>query len=358
MKGLVLSGGKGTRLYPLTFTSAKQLIPVANRPVLFRVIDALVEAGITDIGLIVGDTAEEVKRAVGDGSQFGVKITYIQQEAPLGLAHAVKIAQPFIQDDRFVMFLGDNVIEGGIVGLVRDFEQSTHNAQIVLKRVKNPQEYGVAELDDHRRVVRLVEKPRQPPSDLALVGIYMFDAHIFEAVNSITPSWRGELEITDAIQWLIDHGYDVYPYIHEGWWIDTGAPGDLLEANRLILETLETRIEGYVDRDSRITGRVVIEKGAEVINSVVRGPAIVGTDTRLVNAYVGPFTSIYHDVVIENSEIEHSIVLENSRIIDIDQRIEESLIGRNVEITRSPLKPRAYKLTLGDNSKVGLIGNG
>jgi len=358
MKGLVLSGGKGTRLYPLTYTSAKQLIPVANRPVLFRVLDAIVEAGITDIGIVVGDTAPEIKAAVGDGSRWGAQVTYIPQEAPLGLAHAVKISQGFIGEEPFVMFLGDNVIEGGIAGLVRQFQEGGYNCQIVLKRVKRPQEYGVAELDEEGRVVRLVEKPRHPPSDLALVGIYMFDKHVFEAVNSITPSWRGELEITDAIQWLVDHGYQVYPYIHEGWWIDTGAPGDMLEANRLILETLEPRIEGYVDRDSRITGRVVIEKGAEIINSVIRGPATIGEDTRIVNSYIGPFTSIYHDVEIVGSELEHCIVLENSRIIDIDQRIEESLIGRNVEITRSPLKPRAYKLTLGDHSRVGLIGNG
>jgi glucose-1-phosphate thymidylyltransferase len=357
MKGLVLSGGKGTRLYPLTYTSAKQLIPIANRPVLFRALDSIVEAGITDIGIVVGDTAPEIKAAVGNGSRLGAKVTYIQQDAPLGLAHAVKISRAFLGDDRFVMFLGDNVIQGGISSLIRQFETSNYNSQVVLTRVAEPQHYGVAELQNGQ-IVRLVEKPRIPPSNLALVGIYMFDHHVFEAVDAITPSWRGELEITDAIQWLVDKGYQVFPYVHEGWWIDTGKPGDMLDANRLALDELESKVDGYVDRDSRLIGKVVIERGAEIINSTVRGPAIIGEETRLVNSYVGPFTSIYHHVTIENSEIEHSIVLEHSAILDVIQRIEDSLIGRNVTITRSPLKPRAYKLTLGDNSQVGLICNG
>jgi len=354
MKGLILSGGKGTRLRPITYTSAKQLVPVANRPVLFRVLDAVTEAGIADIGIVVGDTAEEIKAAVGDGSAWGAKVTYIHQEAPLGLAHAVKIAEDFLIDDRFVMFLGDNVIEGGITSLVKQFAASDWNAQIVLKRVENPQQFGVAELRDGR-VVRLVEKPKEPPSDLALVGIYMFDHHIFEAVNAIEPSWRGELEITDAIQYLIDHGYTVYPYIHKGWWIDTGKMEDMLEANRLILETIEPSVEGFVDSDSKVNGKVVIEKDAQIVNSTVRGPAIIGERTRVVNAYIGPFTSIYHDCLIADCEIEHSIVMENCRIEDIHHRIEDSLIGRNVEIVRSPVKPRAYKMVLGDHSKVGIL---
>lgn len=354
MKGLILSGGKGTRLYPLTYTCAKQLVPIANKPVLFRVIEAIKEAGITDIGIVVGDTAAEIKEAVGDGSRWGVNVTYIPQEAPLGLAHAVKIAQDFLGEERFVMFLGDNVIQGGISGLVKQFEANDYNCQIVLTRVAHPQQYGVAVLKNGA-VVRLVEKPRDPPSNLALVGIYMFDHHVFEAVNNIRPSWRNELEITDAIQYLVDHGYKVYPYIHEGWWIDTGAPGDMLDANRLVLDELEPKVEGYVDRDSKLIGKVTIQKGAEIIGSVIRGPAIIGEETRIVNSYVGPFTSIYHHVVVEKSEIEHSIVLEHSRIIDIPQRIENSLIGRNVEIIRSPLLPKAYKMTLGDHSKVGLL---
>ncbi len=357
MKGLILSGGKGSRLYPITYTNAKQLVPVANKPVLFRVIEAIRDAGIHDIGIVVGvdDNARQVREAVGDGRHWGVKVTYIPQEAPLGLAHAVKISQGFLGDERFVMFLGDNVIQGGISDLIRRFETSDWDSQVVLTPVSDPQHYGVAELDDNGAIVRLVEKPRQPRSNLALVGIYMFSKPIFEAVNSITPSWRGELEITDAIQWLIDHGYRVEPYIHRGWWIDTGKPIDMLEANNRVLEELEHHISGYVDRDSQINGKVTIEKGAEIINSVIRGPAIIGENTRVVNSYIGPFTSIYHDCLIENSEIEHSIVLENCRIVDIPVRIEDSLIGRNVTITRSPIKPKAHKLILGDNSQVGIL---
>jgi len=355
MKGLILSGGKGTRLYPLTYTSAKQLIPVANKPVLVRVIEAIRDAGITDIGIVVGDTAREIETAIGTGNRWGVKITYILQENPLGLAHAVKVSQDFLGDERFVMFLGDNVIQGGISGLIEQFAESDWNSQIVLTRVSHPERYGVAELNGEGRIVRLVEKPKQPPSDLALVGIYMFDHHIHEAVDDITPSWRGELEITDAIQWLVDHDYRVYPYIHQGWWIDTGKMEDLLEANGLVLEELAPKIEGYIDRDSEVDGRVTVEKGAEIINSVVRGPTIIGEHTRVVNSYVGPFTSIYHDVVIEDSEIERAIVLEHSQIRDIPARIQDSLIGRRVSLTRSPIKPKAYKLMLGDHSQVGIL---
>jgi len=354
MKALILSGGKGTRLRPLTYTCAKQLVPVANKPVLFRVIEAIVAAGITDIGVVVGDTAPEIKAAAGDGSQWGAKITYIQQQAPLGLAHAVKISEDFLTNDRFVMFLGDNVIEGGVTALVEQFAASEWNAQIVLKSVSNPQQFGVAELDDGR-IIRLVEKPAEPKSDLAVVGIYMFDRTIFEAVNSIRPSRRGELEITDAIQYLVDAGQKVYPYIHQGWWIDTGKMEDMLNANRLILEALENRVEGSVDSESQLVGKVIIEEGAEIVNSVIRGPAIIGEHTRIVNSYIGPFTSIYHHCLIEETEIEFSMVLENSRIVDIEQRIDHSLIGRNVEVTKSPLKPRAYRLVLGDHSRVGIL---
>ncbi len=358
MKGLILSGGKGTRLYPLTFTSAKQLIPVANKPVLFRVIESIRDAGITDIGIVVGDTAEEIKKAVGRGGRWDVKITYIHQDAPLGLAHAVKISHDFLGDERFVMFLGDNVIQGGISSLVAQFAERDWNSQIVLTRVSHPEQYGVAALNEKGRIVRLVEKPKEPPSDLALVGIYMFDHHVFEAVNSITPSWRGELEITDAIQWLVEHDYQVYPYVHRGWWIDTGSPGAMLEANDLVLEELTPFVKGYVDRDSQVDSRVTIEQGAEVINSVIRGPAIIGEETRLVNSYVGPFTSISNHVLIENSEIERSIVLEQSCIRDIPARIQDSLIGRNVDLNRSPIKPKAYKMTLGDYSQVGILETG
>jgi len=356
MKGLILSGGKGTRLYPITYTRAKQLVPVANKPILFRVIEAIRDAGITEIGIVVGDTAKEIKETVGPGERWGVKITYIPQKEPLGLAHAVKISRDYLGDDRFVMFLGDNVIQGGISGLIREFETSQYNCQIVLTAVDNPSSYGVAELDpDSHRIIRLVEKPQDPPSNLALVGIYMFDEHVWEAVAAIKPSWRGELEITDAIQYLVDKRYVVHPYIHKGWWIDTGEPGEMLEANDMVLDEVTPAIEGYVDRESQIFGKVTIEKGAEIINSRIRGPAIIGEDTRIVNSYVGPFTSIYHHVVIENSEIEHSIVLENSKILDIPYRIEDSLIGRDSEMARSPIKPKALKVTLGDHSKVGIL---
>ena len=358
MKGLVLSGGKGTRLYPLTYTSAKQLIPVANKPVLFRVIEAIRDAGVTDIGIVVGDTEEEIQRAVGRGGKWGVDITYIRQDTPLGLAHAVKISQDFLGDDRFVMFLGDNVIEGGISTLISQFADSAYDSQIVLTRVDVPEQYGVAELNADGSIVRLVEKPKEPASDLALVGIYMFNHHVFDAVHSIKPSWRGELEITDAIQWLVENKYSVYPYVHRGWWIDTGRPGDMLEANSLVLEELTPRVDGYVDRDSDVDSRVTVEQGAEIINSVIRGPAIIGEDTRIVNAYVGPFTSIYHHCLIENAEISRSIVLEHCQIRNLDQRIEDSLIGRHVTIERSPIRPRAYKFTLGDHSQLGLLGNG
>lgn len=355
MKGLILSGGKGTRLYPLTYTRAKQLVPIANKPVLFRVIETLVVAGIREVGIVVGDTGDEVKEAVGKGRRWDIDVTYIEQDAPLGLAHAVKISRDFLGDDRFVMFLGDNVIEGGISPLIRNFNTSEWNCQVVLTPVEEPQHYGVAELDpDTRQIIRLVEKPRNPPSDLALVGIYMFDPSIHEAVRSIKPSWRNELEITDAIQWLIQNDYTVHPYIHRGWWIDTGKPIDMLQANDQVLDEIEHYVEGYVDRDSTVQGKVTVQQGAEIINSVVRGPAIIGENTRIINSYVGPFTSIYHDVVIEDSEIEHSIVLEDSQITSIP-RIIDSLIGRNVELNRSPYKPKAYKMTLADNSQVGVL---
>ncbi len=355
MKGLILSGGKGTRLYPLTFTSAKQLIPVANKPVLFRVIEAIRDAGVTEIGIVVGDTAAEIKQAVRRGNKWGVEITYIPQEAPLGLAHAVKISQDFLGEDRFVMFLGDNVIQGGISPLLRQFAASDWNSQIVLTEVSQPERYGVAELNDQGQIVRLIEKPKVPPSNLALVGIYMFDHHVFEAVSAIKPSWRGELEITDAIQWLVEKGYRVFPYIHRGWWIDTGEPGEMLEANSRVLEEITPAIEGYVDRDSEVDHRVTVEKGAEIINSVIRGPAIIGENTRIVNSYVGPFTAIGAECRVQDSEIERSIVLEHSVIESLPARIQDSLIGRHVVLQRSPIRPKALKLTLGDYSQVGLL---
>ena len=353
MKGLILSGGKGTRLRPLTYTSAKQLVPVANKPVLFYGIEAMAEAGLREIGIVVGDTHAEIRAAVGDGSRWGVQVTYIPQDAPLGLAHAVKISQPFLEEEPFVMYLGDNLLNRGIVGFVQEFARERPAAQILLTRVPDPQMFGVAQLDNGR-VVRLVEKPKEPIGDLALVGVYMFSPQIFESVNRIKPSFRNELEITDAIQDLIDRGLTVKPHIVEGWWKDTGKLEDMLEANRLILDTFERRIDGQVDAQSRVEGKVVIEEGAVVECSVIRGPAIIGRGARLVHAYVGPFTAIMNDVEITDTEIEHSIVLEGSSLRDLANRVTDSLIGKGVKIYREPVKPSAYRFMLGDNSEVGI----
>ena len=354
MKGLILSGGKGTRLRPITHTSAKQLVPVANKPILFYGIEAIRDAGITEIGIVVGETGDEIRSAVGDGSKWGASITYIQQSAPLGLAHAVLESESFLRGTPFVMYLGDNLIQGGIRALTNEFKSNRPDSLILLTPVQNPAQFGVAELSGER-VVRLEEKPVKPRSNLALVGVYMFNDHIFEAARAITPSDRGELEITDAIQWLIDQGKRVDSHIVQGWWKDTGKLEDMLEANRLILDLLETRIDGKTDEASSIDFKVVIEEGAEVVESTIRGPAIIGRGTRIEHAYIGPFTSIGDNCRIKQSEIEHSIVLENSSIMDIGIRIADSLIGRNVELSRSPLKPSAYRFMLGDNSKVGIL---
>ena len=353
MKGLILSGGRGTRLRPLTYTSAKQLVPVANKPVLFYGLEALAGAGIRDIGIVVGDTQHEIRAAVGDGSAWGVRITYIEQDAPRGLAHAVLISEPFIGREPFVMYLGDNLLNKGITTFVEEFVREGPAAQILLARVPDPQMFGVAELAQGR-VVRLVEKPAEPKSDLALVGVYMFSPAVFDAVKAIRPSFRDELEITDAIQRLIDGGLDVRPHIVDGWWKDTGRLEDMLEANRLILETLDRRIEGTVDAHSRVEGKVVIEAGATVEGSVIRGPVIIGTRARIVNAFVGPYTSIMNDAEVRDSEIEHSILLEGSSISNLSNRVEDSLIGKNVRIYRLPVKPSAYRFMLGDNSEVGI----
>ena len=356
MKGLILSGGKGTRLRPLTYTQAKQLIPVANKPVLVRVIETMRDADIHDIGVVVGDTHAEIERTLGDGSNWGVNIQYIPQASPDGLAHAVKISHDFLGNDRFVMYLGDNVIQGGITGLVEDFSQSSWNSQIVLKEVENPRAYGVAKLRPDGSIDRLIEKPQNPPSNLALVGIYMFDETIWDAVNAIKPSARGELEITDAIQWLIEDGHRVYPHVHQGWWVDTGKALDMLEANSLVLEELKPTIASdSTIENSEVDRRVTIEAGARIINSVIRGPAIIGKNTLIENSYIGPFTSIYHSVTVQNAEIERSIILENSSVLNIGVRIQDTLIGRNATVQRSDAKPRAMKMNLGDHSTVWIL---
>ncbi|MPZ73413.1 MAG: glucose-1-phosphate thymidylyltransferase [Nitriliruptorales bacterium] len=353
MKALILSGGAGTRLRPITHTSAKQLVPVGNRPILEFGLEAISEAGISDVGIIVGETHEEIRAHVGDGSQFGTTVTYIRQSEPLGLAHAVLTAADYLGDDDFVMYLGDNLITGGITEFVEHFRQERCAARILLARVRSPERFGVAELDDSGRVSRLIEKPKEPVSDLALVGVYLFTNRILDAARAIEPSDRGELEITDAIQWLIDAGDEVRSQIVTGWWKDTGRLNDLLEANRIVLDALEPRISGTLDENSEVQGRVVVEEGAALVNSHVRGPAIIGRDTRLVNTFVGPYTSVYHSCNVSDTEIEHSIILEESTIRDIS-RIEDSLIGKQVVVQRNSRKPRAYRLMLGDHSKIGL----
>lgn len=352
MKGLILSGGEGTRLRPITHTSAKQLVPVANKPILHYGLEAMAEAGIREIGIIVGETAAEIESAVGTGEAWGLEVTYIRQDQPLGLAHAVLIARDFLADDSFVMYLGDNILKEGIVELVSRFESESPNSQILLAKVPEPERFGVAELEGDR-VVRLVEKPKVPPSDLALVGVYMFDSTIHDAVRAIEPSARGELEITDAIQWLIDEGLDVRPHLISGWWKDTGRLEDLLEANRMVLETLPPLIEGEIDEMSDLVGRVTVQEGAEVIDSVIRGPAIIGRGSKIIKSFIGPFTSIYEGCEIVASEIEHSVVLEGTKIHSIS-RIEDSLLGREVTVERSEQKPAALRLMLGDHSRLSL----
>jgi glucose-1-phosphate thymidylyltransferase len=352
MKALVLSGGSGTRLRPITHTSAKQLVPVANKPVLFYGLEAIAEAGITDVGVVVGDTAPAIEAALGDGSQFGIKATYIRQQAPLGLAHAVLIAKEFLGDDDFVMYLGDNFIVGGITGVVEDFAAARPAAQIMLTRVSDPRSFGVAELDPVTGSVKgLEEKPRQPKSDLALVGVYLFTPAIHEAVASLKPSWRGELEITEAIQWLLDNGRTVNSTTITGYWKDTGNVTDMLEVNRLVLEGLEPRVDGSVDDSCEIIGRVVVEAGAAVTGSRIVGPAIIGAGSTVAGSYIGPFTAIDDGCSIHDSEIEYSIVLSNASIRGV-RRIEASLIGHYAEVTPAPRVPRAHRLVLGDHSKV------
>ncbi len=347
----MLSGGAGTRLRPITHTSAKQLVPVANKPVLFYGLEAIAEAGISEVGIVVGDTMDEIREAVGNGSLFGIKVTYIPQEAPLGLAHAVLIAQDFLGDDDFVMYLGDNFIVGGITGLVEEFRTERPDAQILLTKVPDPTSFGVGELDGNGRVVGLEEKPEQPKSNLALVGVYLFTPAIHEAVRSVEPSCRGELEITHAIQWLIDADRDVRSTTISGYWKDTGNVTDMLEVNRSVLETMQPLSEGMVDEGSEIIGRVRIEAGARVSGSRIVGPAIIGAGSVINDAYVGPFTSVAEDCRIEDSEIEYSIVLRGSSVTGV-RRVEASLIGRDVEVTPAPRNPKAHRLVLGDHSKV------
>ncbi|MCU1375614.1 MAG: glucose-phosphate thymidylylransferase, long form [Actinomycetia bacterium] len=359
MKALILAGGAGSRLRPLTHTSAKQLVPVANKPILFYGLEAMAEAGVVDVGIIVGDTRAEIMAAVGDGSAWGLRVSYIRQDEPLGLAHCVLIAREFLGDDDFVMYLGDNLLEAGLTEFVTAFEsergrlEGAPAALILLRKVDDPRQFGVAELDAGGHIIRLVEKPSEPPSDLALVGVYFFDPRVHEAVRAIEPSVRGELEITDAIQWLIDEGHAVTARELHGWWIDTGKKDPLLEANRLLLERLTPRVDGTVDAASSVEGKVVVEAGAAIVRSTVRGPAIIGAGTRVTDSFVGPFTAIGDRCEITGSEVEHSVILEDSRIVNAG-RVVDSLLGREVEVVRTEGRRGATRLTLGDHSQVDL----
>ncbi len=355
LKGLILSGGAGTRLRPITHTSAKQLVPVANKPVLFYGIEALVDAGVTEIGIIIApETGQEIREAAGDGSAFGAEITYIVQDEPAGLAHAVLTAEEFIGGSPFVMYLGDNLLADGLRGLVETFRAEQPDALILLTSVPDPEHYGVAELDGER-IVRLVEKPKDPPSNLALVGVYLFQPAIFEAARALEPSWRGELEITEAIQSLIEDDHRVQSEVVTGWWKDTGQLADMLEANRLVLEELEPRLEGEIDAASKVEGRVVVEAGAKLVGSTVRGPAVIGAGAHLEHAYVGPYTSIGENVRVCRAEIEHSIVLSGSVVEDLGTRMEASLLGREVKLTRSDGMPKTLRMLVGDKSEIELI---
>jgi len=353
MKGLVLSGGAGTRLRPITHTSAKQLVPVANKPVLFYGLEAMRAAGITEVGVVVGDTRAEIEAAVGDGSRFGLEVTYLPQEAPLGLAHAVLISEAFLGAEPFVMYLGDNLLKEGIAPFVRAFEASSPDALILLQKVKDPSEYGIAELQDGR-VTRLVEKPAEPKSDLALVGVYLFTPAVFESVKAITPSTRGELEITDAIQHMIDRGLRVEPHTVTGWWKDTGKLEDMLEANRLILGTIERDVRGEVV-ESTLEGPVQIGPGSRLERCTVRGPVVIGDGCRLTDAFIGPYSALSDGVVVEQAEIENSILLENSRICRLGARMADSLIGRDCVIAHSEALPVAYRFMVGDSSQIGIL---
>jgi len=355
LKGLILSGGAGTRLRPITHTSAKQLVPVANKPVLFYGIEALVDAGVEEIGIIIApETGDEIREAAGDGSAFGAKITYIVQDEPAGLAHAVLTAEEFIGGSPFVMYLGDNLLRDGLRSLVNTFRADEPDALILLTPVDEPEHYGVAELDGER-IVRLVEKPKDPPSNLALVGVYLFTAAIFEASRALEPSWRGELEITEAIQSLIEDGHKVQSEVVRGWWKDTGQLADMLEANRLVLEELVSSVEGEVDEESKVEGRVVVGPGAKLERSVVRGPAVIGAGAHIEDAFIGPYTSIGDEVHVRRSEVENSIVLARSVVEDLGTRMEASLLGREVKLTRSEGMPKTLQLLVGDRSEIKII---
>jgi len=356
MKGLILSGGKGTRLRPLTYTRAKQLIPIANKPNLFYVVEDLAGAGITDIGVVISpETGEEIRQALGDGQRWGVRFTFIVQDSPAGLAHAVKTARQYLADDPFVMYLGDNLLSGGIASLVAEYGRGEVDSIVLLTPVDNPRQFGVAQLDAQGKVVRLIEKPKDPPSNLALVGVYLFNPAIHNIIDDLEPSWRGEYEITDAIQGLIDAGGAVTAHQVRGWWKDTGKPEDLLEANRLVLSQIARDVRGEVT-GSDVAGEVIVGEGARIVNSQVRGPVHVADGAVIDGAYVGPYTSIGSKAKVVNSEIEYSIVLDEAELINLPRRIDASVIGQAVRVDGAEGGARRHtlQLVLGDHSQVRL----
>ncbi|MBF2020613.1 MAG: glucose-1-phosphate thymidylyltransferase [Hydrococcus sp. C42_A2020_068] len=357
MKALILSGGKGTRLRPLTHTGAKQLVPVANKPILWYGIEAIVAAGITDIGIIISpETGKEIQAITGNGERFGAKITYILQEQPLGLAHAVKVAQPFLENFPFIMYLGDNLIQDSLDIFLAEFAKEHLDALILLRTVSNPTAFGVAKVDEKGRVLQLVEKPKNPPSNLALVGIYFFSSAIHGAIASIQPSARGELEITDAIQALIDREKPVEALQLQGWWLDTGKKDDLLEANRIILDTcLQIAVDGQVDAQSQVSGRVQIGANSKIINSTIRGPVIIGNDCHIENCFIGPYTSIADRVTLIEADIEHSVILQEAKVSGIHQRIVDSAIGQRAKLEIAPQRPKALRFLIGDDSHIELV---
>jgi len=357
MKALILSGGKGTRLRPLTYTGAKQLVPVANKPILWYGLEAIAASGITDIGIVISpETGEEVKAKTGNGDRFGVNITYILQEQPAGLAHAVKIAQPFLGDAPFVMYLGDNLVQGGLETLVDKFKTQSLDALILLCSVANPSAFGVATVDGQGRVLQLIEKPKVPPSNLALVGVYLFSPQIHDAIAHIQPSPRGELEITDAIQELLNRKQGVAAHQLQGWWLDTGKKDDLLEANRVILDSCLTSYNhGTVSEESQVIGRVTIGKGTQIINSTIRGPVIIGENCHIENCFIGPYSSIADNVKLLHADLEHSVLLQGAQICNIHQRIVDSLIGQRAKLVEAPRRPKALRFMVGDDSQVEII---
>ncbi|MDJ0588771.1 MAG: glucose-1-phosphate thymidylyltransferase [Pleurocapsa sp. MO_226.B13] len=356
MKAIILSGGKGTRLRPLTYTGAKQLVPVANKPILWYGIESIVAAGITEIGIIISpETGEEVKSKTGNGDRFGAKITYIKQEQPLGLAHAVKVAQPFLGDSPFVMYLGDNLVESQLDLFLDKFNSQHLDALTLLCEVENPSAFGVAKVDETGKVLELIEKPKNPPSNLALVGVYLFSTAIHQAIANIQPSARGELEITDAIQYLIDQQKSVASFKLAGWWLDTGKKDDLLAANQIILDTcLESTLEGTIDESSKLSGRVHVGEGSKIINSMIRGPVTIGKNCQIQNCFIGPYSSIADDSTLIDIDIEHSVILKGASLAGISDRIVDSLVGERAQLKVAPQRPKALRFMIGDDSKIEL----